>query len=208
MHRKRYYLLFVLFFLFIFVSKYDVGKEIETVASLDAAAITDISGEEGIIPSGNDESTPSQITYIAYELPNVNTSFKAYMDYTLITDRQSAQYQLQADCWTDKDGLRRHGDDYCVALGSYYSTQIGQRFRITLEQGQTFTAVLADAKSDQHTDELHMYTPRSGVEQNLLEFVVDQRALDERVRKAGTVCGLGFQGNIIKIEKITERKFT
>lgn len=135
-------------------------------------------------------------------LPNVNTSFKAYMDYRRITSRSSPQYRFQQECWTDEQGLRRHEEDYCVALGSYYSTQIGDRFEITLDSGRTFTAVLSDVKADVHTDASHMYRPTSGHAQNLVEFIVDSNVIASDVRRAGTVCNAGFQGNVVKIVKL------
>lgn len=36
-----------------------------------------------------------------YEIPNLDTSFKAYMDYRCITDETSQQWEIQQKAWTD-----------------------------------------------------------------------------------------------------------
>jgi hypothetical protein len=142
------------------------------------------------------------VNYIGYEVPDGKTSFKSYMSYKAITNTNSAQYKLQQECWTDSYGLRRYDDKYVIALGSFYTDTIGDEFKITLDTGKTFRAVVGDFKSDRHTDELHQYTPTSDVGKCVIEFVVDMPQLDETVRKMGDVsyCN-NFDGNVEKIEK-------
>lgn len=140
-----------------------------------------------------------------YAIPGGNTSFKSYMDFRMITNESSEQYKLQEDCWTDEAGLRRYGDDYVIALGSYYADHIGQRFTITLDNGDTFNAVVGDFKADVHTDRTNRYTPMSDGGKNIIEFVVDTHCLASKARKMGDISYIGgFHGNVQSIEECEE----
>lgn len=81
-------------------------------------------------------------------LPGVDTAFKTYMDYRAITDKESVQYDLQQLAYTDSQGIRRIDGDVCVALGTGYADKCGERFEITLDSGNSFTAIVGDIKSD------------------------------------------------------------
>lgn len=48
------------------------------------------------------------------------SSFKSYMDFRCITNRSSLQYKMQQQAYTDENGLRKIGEYYCVAMGTYY----------------------------------------------------------------------------------------
>lgn len=143
-----------------------------------------------------------------YDLPNLDTSFKAYMDYQTITDTTTKQWELQQMAYTDEYGLRKIDNDYCVAIGTYYSDTVGERFEITLANGNVFTVVVSDLKQDEHTNETHMYTPvideyGNFHSANVLEFIVDENSLSSIVQVLGTVDGYEyFSGNIESIEKI------
>lgn len=131
-----------------------------------------------------------------------NTSFKSYMDYRAITNKNSAQWDLQTKCWTDKDGLRRKGDYYVVALGSYYADHIGDRFIVTLDTGVEIPVIVGDFKADKHTDATNRYTLTEDGRKNILEFVVDTQSLPEMARKMGDISYVsGFRGNVRSIEK-------
>jgi hypothetical protein len=148
--------------------------------------------------------SPKPVEY-EYAVPVGDTSFKSYMDWECITNTNSTQYKLQQDCWTDDTGLRRYGDDYVVALGSYYAKYIGERFRVTLSTGEDFPAVVGDFKADCHTDSLNRYTPMGDGGKNVVEFVVDTQELDDTVRKMGDISYIeGFEGNVERIEKVYE----
>lgn len=141
------------------------------------------------------------------EVPNCDTSFKAYMDYRSITDTTTDQYRLQQCAATDGLGLRRYGDYYLAAMGTYYSDSVGDTFRITLDNGNSFNIMIGDIKQDIHTDSKNMYTPvydRSGsfYSANVIEFIVDTDSLSRYVRLLGTVSGYDyFDGSIKKVEK-------
>ena len=149
------------------------------------------------------------IVYITMQIPNTDTSFKTYMDYRTITDETSPQWDIQEIAYIDKQGFQRVNDDYVVAMGTYYSDVMGTRFRITLENDKEFTVILGDKKRDDETDKKNMYHPvydENGdfFGANVIEFIVDTEMIDEDILKLGTLSSLGFEGNIVKIERIDE----
>lgn len=142
---------------------------------------------------------------VSLELPSISTKVKLFTDYRVYNLWYTPHYRLQQAAWTDEQGLRRFKNDYIVALGSYYSTDIGDRFEITLDSGRMFTVIMGDGKWDADCDERKMYTPciDYGGEPaaNVLEFVVDKNILDDEVYKYGSLERLnGFEGNITKME--------
>ena len=145
---------------------------------------------------------------IQLEIPDCDTSFKAYMDYSCITDDTTVQWELQQTAYTDEYGLRKIGTDYCVAVGSYYSETVGERFKITLDNGNEFTVIVSDLKQDKHTDISNQYSPvydsyGEFYGANVLEFIVDVDQLHSMVVTLGTVSYYDeFKGNIVSIEKI------
>lgn len=151
------------------------------------------------------EAAPEpEIELISYNIPAGDTSFHGYMDYACITDINSLQYQLQLNCWTDSQGIRRQGDDVCIALGSYYGTEIGTRYLITTDMGNSFTAVLADCKADIHTDYNNQYRDIGNGFKNVVEFIVDTYALDIDVMSSGNIGTYrNYSGNIVSIQKIS-----
>lgn len=148
--------------------------------------------------------TPT-ITWTEYNVPDGKTSFKSYMSWRAITNTRSDQYRLQQECWTDDNGLRRYDDKYVIALGSYYTHEIGDTFKITLDNGKSFKAVVGDFKADRHTDSLHQYTPTNDVGKCVVEFVVDTKTLNNTAKKMGDISYIkGFEGNVEKMEKLEE----
>lgn len=143
-------------------------------------------------------------------VPNCDTSFKSYMSYKCITNKISDQYKLQLSAWTDNMGLRRVDDYYLVAMGTYYSDTIGDKFRITLEGDKTFDVMIGDIKADIHTDSSNMYSPvydENGTfkSANVIEFIIDTKAVDKKVRLMGDISAYEeFKGNIVKIERISD----
>lgn len=132
-----------------------------------------------------------------------DSSFKAYMDYRCITDTMSVQYEMQQQAYTDSRGFRRIGDDYCVALGTGFTGGCGERYVIYLDSGYSFTAVVADVKSDIHTDPTHCYVPRGENSGNVVEFIIDSDYAESEMLSCGNA---GYYedlgGNITAIEAI------
>lgn len=145
-----------------------------------------------------------------YDIPSGDTWFKSYMDHRAITDASSKQYELQQNAFTDDNGLRKYGDYYLVAMGTYYAEEVGITFRITLDTGIEFNVMTGDIKDDLCTDKLNMYSPvydskGDYISANVIEFIVDTDTLDSSVKKLGTISGYDFfKGNITNIERIEE----
>lgn len=138
-------------------------------------------------------------------IPYGDTSFHSYMDYKCITNTNSQQYKFQQMCWTDSQGIRRQGNDVCIALGSYYGTNIGDRYLITTDTGNSYTAVLADCKADMHTDANNQYREAGYGSKNIVEFIVDSNCLSGDVLLSGNIGTYNnYSGNITSIQKISE----
>lgn len=136
-------------------------------------------------------------TIMTVQADNLDTSFKAYMDYKYITNTHSIQYELQQDAWTDSNGLRRYGDDYMVAV-SYHYGEVGDRIKVTLDTGEVFNATIGDSKGDV------WYHP-CGKGACVVEFIVDTPYLDKMVTKMGDCSYVSdfFEGGVISIQKLT-----
>ena len=134
-----------------------------------------------------------------YAVPSINTNFKSYTNYTLLSKR-SIQWKLQERAYTDENGLRKIGNYYLAAMGSYYSTTIGDKFRLTTDTGAVFDIILCDAKSDLHTDSRHMYTVFNKC---MVEFYVDTTKLNSYAKRMGSLGVLPqFSGSIVKVESL------
>jgi len=187
----------------------------QSVAELNAMTTTTVKTQpepdvlkETAIPTTETEAIylanapAEEITEIPeiYPIPEYDTSFKAYMDYRKITDTTTPQWLLQQQAWTDEYGLRRLNSDYMVALGTGYTNEIGDRFQITLNNGEVFTVVAGDIKADVHTDDSCRYVRIDNESVNVLEFIVDTNKLKENIKITGTVGTYPhLSGNIIKI---------
>jgi hypothetical protein len=164
-----------------------------TISSLPAA-----------VKQGSDKLTDTDSLVV----PWINSDFKAYMAYDMVTDSTAPQWKYREMAHTDENGLRRIGEDYLVAMGTYYSESVGARFRITLDSGSVFTVTVGDIKNPAHTDTYNMYTPvkdKSGnvICANVLEFIVDTDKLPPLALRLGTVsCLDGLEGNVKQIERL------
>lgn len=132
----------------------------------------------------------------SYKVPK-NMHFKSYTNYKCLS-RSSSQWKLQQKAYTDKNGLRKIGNDYLVAMGSYYTKHLGDRFKITLSTGKSFTVRICDFKANSDTNSTHQYTANGC----MIEFYVDSN-LNSKARQMGDISYIkGFKGNITKVEKI------
>ena len=159
----------------------------------------DIAFESKIIKMNEEKEVASRGE--TRSIPNRDTSMKTYMSYKAITAKNTVQWQLQQrdDVYTDSEGFRRIGDDFMVAVGSYYG-QVGDKLHITLDNGE-FTAVIADQKKNIHTDSENKYHISDG---SVLEFLIGDGLLPI-IKKMGD-CSYSsennFRGNVISIENL------
>ena len=160
--------------------------------------------------SNNTLQTQARIQYTPLETPNINSSFKSWMSYKAITNRNSKQYKFIGTWgWSDNEGFMRCSgerdlgidqDYYLIALGSYYGTQIGTKYRITLDTGRVFYGALADCKDNKHTNSTNQYIPHNG---NIVEFLVDTKRLNKNVKQMGSAnVYMPLNGRIVKIERM------
>lgn len=123
-------------------------------------------------------------------------TFKSYTDYKCLA-RNSAQWKLQEQAYTDENGLRKIGDAYMVALGSYYGTTLGTKYTVTLSNGSVFQIILCDCKKNIHTDANNQKTLSDG---SVLEFYVDTSVLPKSVKTSGTISSINFfSGSVVSI---------
>lgn len=127
-------------------------------------------------------------------------SMKSYMSYKAITNTRSKQYQLQQIAVTDPaTGIRTIDGDYCVAIGSGWGCAVGDKILVTLHNGKTFNAIVADEKADAHTNSDNKTTTH---DKSVVEFVVDIPILPESVRTSGNLGTLDqFSGGVKSITK-------
>lgn len=149
----------------------------------DIPVIKDVKAEDEVVLDTSDSSEPEQ-NYVVYDAP-VTSGFKSYMDYRTITDETSLQYVLQNEyAYTGNYGIRMVDDRYCIALGSYFTSDIGQYVDLILENGIVIPCVLSDQKADVHTDENNMVTVHSDC---LTEFIIAVDCLDDTVELYGDI---------------------
>lgn len=148
------------------------------------------------------------IEYCSLEVPDIGSYFKSYMDYRCITNANSPQYTyIRNNGWCDSNGFMRESRDnginddyYMIALGSYYGTSIGTKYRITTNTGRIFYGVLCDTKSNVHTNPTNQYNT---INNNIVEFIVDTRKLNSYVKKIGSAnVYMPLNGTVSKIERI------
>ena len=131
--------------------------------------------------------TEPPITYTVYDVPSyyTNRGFKSYEDYHKITSQSSTHYKLQNEyALTTCRGLRIVNQRYCIAVGSYFETRIGQYIDVVLENGTVIHCILGDQKADEHTDSAHIAHTTDG---SVVEFIVDKPKMDDIPRKMGNV---------------------
>lgn len=137
--------------------------------------------------------------YKKMEVPKHN-NFKSYMGYTSITCKASKQYKLQQKAKTGKYGIRTVNGRYLIAMGTYYSKNVGDKFDIKLSNGTILKCMIGDIKSDRHTDTKRQKQKYDG---SIIEFITDTTKMPSNVKRAGsyTVCKK-FSGFIKEIRKL------
>ena len=138
-----------------------------------------------------------KLNYKDYTVP-LTSGFKSYMPYTAITSKSSPQYKLQQQCQTGLYGIRVKDGRYCVAIGTGFNADVGTYFDLILANGTVIPCIVADIKSDKHTDSSHMVTKESGC---LTEFVVDSGSLNRMVNKMGDISYCSDKWNS-RVEKV------
>ena len=156
-----------------------------------------------------EDSCGMTVAYTPLNVPNIDSTFKSYMDYRAVTNTDSPQYKyIKRWGWSDGEGFMRAsgerdlgiaGDYYMIALGSYYGTEVGTKYRIITDTGNLFYGVLCDLKDDRHTNSTRQYAGNN----DIVEFIVDTGALNKDVKVMGSAnVYMPLNGNIASIEQI------
>ena len=125
-----------------------------------------------------------KIKYDLYSVPEYS-GYKSWMPYTAITSISSPQYFLQNEyAYTGTYGIRQINGRYCVAIGSYFTEDIGQYFDLILENGTVIPCILADQKADEDTDSDGIFTLHNGC---ATEFIVDTNDLNYAAKRDGDI---------------------
>ena len=110
--------------------------------------------------------------------------FKSYMDYRSVNIPTAIQYKLLTIHGYTDNGFRKVNGRYCIAVGSYFNTSIGQYIDLILENGVVIQCIMGDLKADVHTDKTNMFTSLNTC---CSEFIVDVNSLDAYVAKTGNI---------------------
>ena len=143
------------------------------------------------------EEYKSLISFVDLDAPD-GQRMKSYMYYQSITTKTSPKYRMQHTvAYTGEYGLRMVNGRYCVALGSYYTSTIGQYVDIELANGKIIQGILADQKSDAHTDAMHQIH----FDGSVVEFVMDGTVFDPAMlNHSGDVSRLnGWDSDVVNI---------
>ena len=128
---------------------------------------------------------------MAVQADGLDTSFKSYMDYKCITNKESTQYQLQQNAWTDNEGLRRYGafGDYMIAVGLPYG-KVGDRVLVTFDNEESIYCIIGDSKGDRY---YHDCSKGACV----VEFIVDTQELNSKAKNMGDCSYIeGLEGEV------------
>ena len=127
-------------------------------------------------------------------------TFKPYTGYWAYNLKTSQQYKLQKIAETAWNGIRIVRDPfgqyrYCVALGTYWCggqpKDIGRCFDVYMDNGYVLHCVLADVK---RTEDTKGRKNRYGeINNDLLEFIVDEKVLSAEVKNCGNVSKAGVE---------------
>ena len=95
---------------------------------------------------------------------------------------------------------------YCIAVGSHFTTEIGQYIDLILANGTVIPCVLGDQKSDRHTDDANIVTLANGCAS---EFIVDVDSLDYMAKICGNIsyCKDEWQPPVVQVKVYDKNVF-
>ena len=150
--------------------------------------------------------TPTPIPSVRKDV-GVNHTFKPYTRHFVYDVKGTAQCKLQSVAYTDKATGIRVADDplgnprYCVALGTYWCgghpEHIGRCVDVYMANGSVLRCVLADVKRQEDTkNRANRY---GEINNDVLEFIVDGKAISSEIRNYGNVsrAGAEFEGDAV-----------
>lgn len=141
----------------------------------------------------------SRSKYKAYPVPDSGSTFKSYEDAACISDSSKlAQGKLKKKYHLNyQSGIWMIGNRYCIAVGSYYTKQIGVKTDLVLSHNgrkHVLKCITADSKADKDTINKH----RVHTDGSVVEFIVQTSILPYKARIRGDVsfAGKQFKGKV------------
>lgn len=119
---------------------------------------------------------------------STTSTFKSYMDYRMITNQSSRQYQLQKNAYTE-NGYRKLDGRKMIAIANF---NVGDELDITLSSGEILETIVGDVKAN---------TSCTHPDSSLIEMIVDTNTMDPLVKKLGNYDKL-HTGSIVTIAKL------
>lgn len=128
-----------------------------------------------------------------------NNSFKSYMDYRKVTNKNTKQYKLINSNNTkikDNGLIEDSNSNVYVAMASVYGS-VGDVLEITLDNNTTISVLIVDIKSNKDVE-----NGQHKLDKSVVEFVVDTNKLSRKVKMTGDISSIdGYEGNITSISK-------
>ena len=169
-------------------------------------------------------TTYNGYTYTNIELCDLGNSIKDLANETAITARSSEQWKLfnenkygevKHDSWGlayIEDGGKKW---YCNAFGTYYTSTIGDKFRVTLDSGVQIYVINCDVKADKDTHKGNNSDSDAclSADGSMMEFYgyVTQQTIPKLQAAGYSSLNSNFdsdhqwKGAVVKIEKATKR---
>lgn len=201
---KRIFALFMISIVIYNVVSYINTGAIKTKTAQDNEIV--VQTQKHVKTAENDEINVDIIKTNVKNIPVCsNSQTKTYMDYKMITDKTSKQWQyINASGRIKIENGYLMEDEYIgVALGSYFG-EIGTKYIFTLDTGKQIKVVKIEEKADAHT--------KNGCQQkwdgSVIEFVIDSNAFEKSANGYvynGNFNNVAqFKGHIEKIEMVME----
>lgn len=138
-----------------------------------------------------------------------------YTENTWTEKNGAMKYARYTDCEDEKDADGNPTRRYHIAMGSFYTQNIGDKFDITFKNASgekvVLKCIIGDQKSDQHTNVTHQYHAE---DYSIVEIIYDGALVDEatyrshknsqtNVPKNSQVVKIVYQGRYTKYKKKT-----
>ena len=156
-------------------------------------------------PTVTPTPTPSPIPYVVKDVEKGHP-FKPMTGYWAYNAKGTAQHALQKVARSADNGIRVVTDPlgvdrYCVALGTYWAgghpEHIGRCMDVIMVNGAVLPCVLADVKKQEDTKG---GKNRYGkINNDILEFIVDEKYLPKEVYGDIQDVGEEFRGDVVHI---------
>lgn len=112
-------------------------------------------------------------TYADFSAPELEENSKTLMrfqEFGYNEGNRQAHLARGSYAYTGEYNIRMVDGRMLIALGTHYTSTIGQYVDIELEDGTILACMLGDVKSDTHTDDTHRY---QRWDKSVVEFIVD-----------------------------------